>query len=193
MEEIKKILESDKMVYIYCRTGIERKLYHQWARLNGYVSKPSKKDYFCDVYLYRCTFCNKKGYKSGINYLLENNGHIYTEREYPSFLDKQSLRTLYDECNGRIYSYRVECDYCDNDINVDMDYPVSYVNQEEGETIISETSNCVLICKYDKITNERRKTEFDRRNYPYIGSGIDNLDDKLSQMDYCREYEIVPY
>ena len=47
--------------------------------------------------------------------------------------------------------------------------------------------------KDDKITNERRKTEFDRRNYPYIGSGIDNLDDKLSQMDYCREYEIVPY
>lgn len=200
MEGIQKHLQEGKIINIFCRNGVERKIYHQWAKKNGYSSIPSKNKKFETVYLYRCPECYKKNYIKDCVMIYPDELEIIKFENYvPDFLNEESWTTRYDCWDGRIYSYAVMCDYCADDID---DY---FVIVGEGKTadevnyyhkIMIEAANCVLICDYNKV-DSKLQTRL-RRHGHYYGNRSKSSDftdsdliNKVASLDDIREYVVI--
>jgi len=194
MEDIERHIRDGRKVYIECQTGLARKYYHQWARKLGFSSKPSKRKEFKPRYLYKCPKCQSKGYKTGETY---NMCTEHEEREYPSILDKESWDTSYDEYHGEIHSYAIMCPYCSDDIEDyflihGSSYSIDDINRSEGDKIIRETCNAILICDPDKM-DEKLQTEIRRYSIRpgHNRDSEENLDNILKSLDNYRKYIVI--
>lgn len=198
MDVIREHIKNGSKVYIYCPTGLARKYYHQWAQREEFSSKPSKRKDFNKVYLYKCPQCQRKNYIEGYT------DFECCEREYPQLLDEQSWYTHYDGYYGKIDSYAVQCHYCAvkyDDyflIHSTFDTPLE-VNLTEGDKIMRETCNAVLICDYDSMDEELKRelrrhdaALFRKFRRGIINYDIDpNLDKILKELESCMKYIVV--
>ena len=211
MEAVKEAIKSGKSVYIYCPTGVARKIYHTWAENNGFSSIPKTREDFCDVHLFRCPDCGRKGYRSGCNYFfISDDSSHRTERSYPEILDEESLDTLYDDYNGRVYSYSVRCNYCPNKYDepfviVGEDDTMHDVNEDAiscyQPKIMQEVPNSILLCDYEQADDKLKKSlkshrKKKRRRGKHDGTiTISNkqyeLSDLLEQLNDSRKFTIV--